>query len=81
MNSVQNPIASLCFVGEAVISENRAPMVTGFSLWGLNPGVLELLRPNVVVPKQHILAAWLRSYKMDLGISMSCPHIADVGVS
>lgn len=58
MKSVQNPMASFSFSCEAVIGENRAPMVAGFSSRGPNPVVPDLLKPDVIAPGANILATW-----------------------
>jgi subtilisin family serine protease len=71
-------VASFSFACETVIGKNRAPMVASFSSRGPNPVVPELLKPDVIAPGQNIPAAWLGSFEIESGTSMSCPHIAGV---
>lgn len=61
MASVPNPMASISFSREtAIIGENQAPVVAGFSSRGPNPIAPELLKPDVIAPGVNILAAWPR---------------------
>ncbi|KAL6657760.1 hypothetical protein ACP70R_005540 [Stipagrostis hirtigluma subsp. patula] len=76
--SATNPKASFRFACEAVVDENRAPMVVDFSSRGPNPVVPEILKPDVIAPGRNILAAMKDKYGLKSGTSMSCPHVAGV---
>ena len=80
-------MASFSFTCDTVISENRAHKVGSFSSWGPNPIVLELHKPDIIMPGVNILVAWTwgcdsptnarnNNYRLESGTSMACPNIA-----
>ncbi|KAI6681011.1 hypothetical protein NL676_034892 [Syzygium grande] len=64
------------------------PYVVSFSLRGLNSATFDILKPDLIAPGVHILAAWSLDnpvlgvwgdntfvpYNIILGTSMACPH-------
>ncbi|KAL5703888.1 hypothetical protein ACHQM5_022382 [Ranunculus cassubicifolius] len=91
LSTSKTPRARIVFRGTEV-NVKPAPVVAGFSSRGPNTISDYIIKPDLIAPGKHILAAWpdnigpssftedKRSYKFNIisGTSMSCPHVSGV---
>ncbi|XP_065871827.1 subtilisin-like protease SBT3 [Euphorbia lathyris] len=87
-----NPIVSVEF-GKTILGTKPAPKVANFSSRGPDLRSPWIMKPDILAPGYHILAAWvpnrgfvpireddyvLTDYAIVSGTSMSCPHAAGI---
>ncbi|XP_056168976.1 cucumisin-like isoform X2 [Syzygium oleosum] len=90
MDTTSDPTATIFKSDEG--PDERAPYVVSFSSRGPNPATLDILKPDLVAPGNHILAAWSLDspvsmvqgddrfvpYNIQSGTSMACPHASAI---
>ncbi|KAF3666029.1 putative subtilisin-like protease-like [Capsicum annuum] len=87
INSTSAPVATISFKGTR-FGDEHASEVAFFSSRGPNTISSGILKPDIIGPGVNILAGWIetaegvmpsvKSFNMDSGTSMACPHLAGV---